>query len=509
MSRGQRRGEVTAAGGPSGKTTNKPSIVKHAQIATLAGTPRTHTTHTTTTPRRQEAAPSAAPPQMSGIEAHLGEHPPLGSAISEADLRYAVGRLLLLRDQGAKIVDMQTDEVAKFAALLYVLLLQEYVEGERDLVIGFGANEVRDIITECRQQIGGDAIVSQVKLLDAKSNATALLTQQQRQQQQQHEMPFVSEGGIPTAARSKITRRMQILLVLCSASMVAYAATFSLTAQTESASNLVQRSLGEQANNVVQLAIVFAICTFLATINPQVDLDTPLARKYIGPMLAVSNVIDTFVVSVHVRALAMTRTEAARSDYDRRVCLHTQYAVTAFFYCWGVIYPTIVWFRLKNTWVRLRTGLVIDACVFLATIGLLYAHGEDKYPPSDSPLAVALFGRPLASLLAAATFNLPARRRIAEWGAAAGLYHVSLNLNDLRREEARRVLRQMRLGAPVAAGNVSVSSGTSVEMGPVGGQAAHGPEGSDETADESDEVEGKACSHYTAKDPFAGVYPGS
>ena len=113
--------------------------------------------------------------------------------------------------------------------------------------------------------------------------------------------------------------------------------------------------------------------------------------------------------------------------------------------------------------------------------------------------AALSFLLPLVSLLAAATFNLPTRRRIAEWSAAAGLYHVSLSLNDLRREEARRVLRQLRLGEPMAAGNVSVSSGASVEVGPVGG-AGDGSDGSDEDADED---EGESKSHYTTKDPGA------
>ena len=51
----------------------------------------------------------------------------------------------------------------------------------------------------------------------------------------------------------------------------------------------------------------------------------------------------------------------------------------------------------------------------------------------------------------------------------------------------------------MAAGNVSVSSGASVEVGPAG-RAGDGSDGSDEDADED---EGESKSHYTTKDPGA------
>ena len=123
------------------------------------------------------------------------------------------------------------------------------------------------------------------------------------------------------------------------------------------------------ANNFIQLLILFSIAAFIAVINPTPDLDTPRARRVIGPMLAVSVLVDTYVCCVHVRALAATRTEAARASHDQFVCLCTQYAIAAFFFIWGVVYPTIVWFRLRNSWIRLRSGLVVDALVFLTGTG--------------------------------------------------------------------------------------------------------------------------------------------
>ena len=247
---------------------------------------------------------------------------------------------------------------------------------------------------------------------------------------------------------------MHLLLALTFATMVGYSASWSPSLRTDAgtATNYIQRSLGEHANNLMQLIICFAIATFIAVVNPQPDLDTPPARRVIGPMLAVSNLVDTYVCFIHVRTLAATRTEAARASHDQFICLCTQYALAAFFYTWGVVYPTIVWFRLRNSWVRLRSGLVVDALVFLTGIVVLWAHGETRYPPGDAPLLVALLGRPAVSLLAAAVFNEPVRLRLS---AAAGLYHVQLRLTDLKWAEARRLLRKEGLGEPTASGNTA------------------------------------------------------
>ena len=259
---------------------------------------------------------------------------------------------------------------------------------------------------------------------------------------------------------------MHLLLALTFATMVGYSASWSPSLRTDAgtATNYIQRSLGEHANNLMQLIICFAIATFIAVVNPQPDLDTPPARRIIGPMLAVSNLVDTYVCFIHVRTLAATRTEAARASHDQFICLCTQYALAAFFYTWGVVYPTIVWFRLRNSWVRLRSGLVVDALVFLTGIVVLWAHGETRYPPGDAPLLVALLGRPAVSLLAAAVFNEPVRLRLS---AAAGLYHVQLRLTDLKWAEARRLLRKEGLGEPTASGNTastaSVISSSGVE----------------------------------------------
>ena len=181
-------------------------------------------------------------------------------------------------------------------------------------------------------------------------------------------------------------------------------------------SSSVQIGGGEIANNLVQLMIVGVLGIFLSVIAPE-DLDSAEARKYIGPLLAVSDVCDTCVAFNVFQAYHASRSEGAAQSYERRVCLYIHYALVAFFYYWGVVYPTMVWFFYKNSWWRLRTGLVIDACVFLTAIGLLWWHGETRYPPGTAA-ACRHPGRPTVSLLVAAVFTRENRRRLV--GGAPG-----------------------------------------------------------------------------------------
>lgn len=103
----------------------------------------------------------------------------------------------------------------------------------------------------------------------------------------------------------------------------------------------------------------------------------------------------------------------------------------------------------------MRLGLTIDALVFLGGIALLWLHGEERYPPGDAPLVIALCGRPAVALLGAAIFTPQTRQRIAAAGAAAGLFHVQLGLSELQRHEIRSLLGRAGFGLPVAAGNES------------------------------------------------------
>ena len=279
------------------------------------------------------------------------------------------------------------------------------------------------------------------------------------------------------------------------------AATWSFS----SPSNRIQGALGEQINNGFQFLILFALCGFLALLFPETqDLDTAEGRKIVGGMLVVSDICDTYVFSSYMQALHGTRAEAARLSYDHRVCLNVQYGIACFFFLWGVVYPTIVFFFLENSWTRLRTGLVIDASVFLATIAVLYAHGEERYPPGDAPLAVAIFGRPLCSLLAAAFFNLPMRRRISAWGTVCGLFHVQISLHELDRTELMRILKGADIGVPSAAGNESSADTGSMLRSEVG----HHPQPVREP-EPTAAASPPACSHHTTKVQGRATIPSS
>lgn len=267
---------------------------------------------------------------------------------------------------------------------------------------------------------------------------------------------------VPDAVRSKLTRRLVSLITLLITLSMVYAAAWAPPTDTvhvasvnASASNYLQSAFGAHVDIAFQMIIVFGIATFLSMLAPGTnDLDSKDMRRFvIGPMTVLSSVGATFVAIANVRALTNSRVGAAQTSHDQRVCLIIHYALVAFYYLWGAIYPNVVLFFLRNSWVRLRLGLTIDAVVFLAGFAVLWAHGEKRYPPGDAPLLAALLGRPAVGLLCATIFGPQTRQRIADLGAAAGLFHVQLGLKELRRHEIRVLLGRTGVDQPVAAGN--------------------------------------------------------
>ena len=274
-------------------------------------------------------------------------------------------------------------------------------------------------------------------------------------------------AAVPHAANRMLTRRMTAMVAATAGITAAYAATFSPAARgaADDTSNLVQMVFGEQVNNLFQLLCFVVLIVTLSILFPEPDdLDTPAARKYvIGPLLMVSDICDVGVTVAYSLSLWETRSSVAMTSHNAFVCLCVHFLLVAFFFAWGVIYPTITFFFLDNSWRRLRHGLVVDAIGWYVCIAVLWVHGETHFPPGDVPLVVAISGRPAIALIGAATFNLANRRRLAAWAAAAGLFHVSLGLGELRRDEIRSVMGYTGRGAPSACGNESTTASSTVE----------------------------------------------
>ena len=283
----------------------------------------------------------------------------------------------------------------------------------------------------------------------------------------------MQDATVEQRAHTKLVRRLQILLVVIGLASAAYAASWT----PHSATSAVAASLGPQADNVVMLLVFLPLPFFLAMLFPN-ELDTPEARKYIGPLVVLSDISGVYVCFSVVRAYTADRSKAARDNFNLRMCLYIHYAVCAFFFFWGVVYPTLCFLRIggcRNSWAVLRRGLVIDASAFYVAIGLLCCFEETRFPPGDAPLAVALFGRPAIGLLTAAIFTPQTRKRIRALGVAAGLFHVSLGLNELQRDEIRSVLGRSGYGAPIASGNLESSlPGVGLESS-TGVESQYGP----------------------------------
>jgi hypothetical protein len=165
-------------------------------------------------------------------------------------------------------------------------------------------------------------------------------------------------------AKYKFTRRMKLLILMVMAITAAYAYSWCIRKRdSDGVSSEIAVALGQQANNAAQFFILMTTATVLTLMFPE-DLDSPEARRFIGPFLAVSNVAGTSVAITVARGYAETRSEGAQQDANERVCLYIHYALCAFYFVWGVVYPTITFFFLRNSWRRLRLGLFVDAIIF-------------------------------------------------------------------------------------------------------------------------------------------------
>ena len=255
----------------------------------------------------------------------------------------------------------------------------------------------------------------------------------------------------PSAVRSKFARRMQRLFFAVSLLSGAYALSWT----PGSTSPAVLERLGPFANNCIMLLVFLPAMVLLAMAFPD-DLDSRGARQCIGPLVVASDASGVHVFYSVMKGYADDRAAEASTDINRWMCLHVHYALCVFFCYWGVIYPTLCFLRIggcQNSWAVLRRGLVTDAIVFYSAIALLYYFGETRYPPGDVPLMVALLGRPAIALCSATIFTPTVRNAISEFGVALGVFHISLDLNELQRHEIRRLLGHCGLGVPVASGN--------------------------------------------------------
>lgn len=238
---------------------------------------------------------------------------------------------------------------------------------------------------------------------------------------------------------------LKIFLALNIVAPLTYAA--SLTANPSDSSNV---SLAVQ--NISQIFIVLILGGFLAIVCPD-GFETPAARRFVGPLLLVSDIGDLVVCYEH--ALLYAARPRATTDECMRLAIHV--AIVVYVVGFGVVYPTVCFFLRVNSWARIRWGLLVDGLVFLTAVLLLWGLGETRFPPGDLPF-VAAFGRPIAAFVGAATFCAPVRHRIDAWATRIGLRDVYVKLVDLRGDELRRLIGAMTLGFPSAAGNTSTAS---------------------------------------------------
>ena len=266
-------------------------------------------------------------------------------------------------------------------------------------------------------------------------------------------------GGRPeSAVQNALTWRKEAAVCVVAGLTASYAATwFLIPAKSEYpvGASAISAQFGDYANNLTQLVCLFSMIGFLAAMFPD-DVDSVEARKYTLPLLAVSNVCDTYVIVGAV--LAYDTSEVERATRDQRICMYIYFSVCAFTFVWGVLFATWVILTHRGTWAMLRSGLCVDAAFFWCAIAALWWHGETVFPPGDASLHAALLGRPAIGLLAAAIFGHGNRRRLAAGLAAIGFFHVRVPLSNMRHDEIYAVLGHVDYGTPIASGNLISSS---------------------------------------------------
>ena len=151
----------------------------------------------------------------------------------------------------------------------------------------------------------------------------------------------------------------------------------------------------------------------LAVIFPE-GLDTRAARRLIWPLTIITSVGDLMVAWENAVHLWSTRSFDA--PLLQRARLAVQYSTCAFVPA-IYSYSNLRFYRLAFTWADARFVSLLHGFFLFAVYLLLFALGEDSYPPGDLPFTQNML-RPIPPLLCAMVLHPRFRSRAGELGRA-------------------------------------------------------------------------------------------
>jgi hypothetical protein len=111
------------------------------------------------------------------VEQHVAAHPPKGTSLSAEAVLYTAGRLLLLqaaKSAPSKVRVLSRDEMTKFAACLFVLLVQEHVYHRKRTVLGLPALTVLKILLTYEAQVEPDALLRMIETVDRRGTCSSM-----------------------------------------------------------------------------------------------------------------------------------------------------------------------------------------------------------------------------------------------------------------------------------------------------------------------------------------------
>ena len=97
------------------------------------------------------------------IKQYVDENPLSGAALSSRAVEYTAGRLMLLQSS-TKQMNTNKVESTKFAACLFVLLIQECLRNDRKSILGFDAEFIHATMVQFVQFADAQALLEQVDL---------------------------------------------------------------------------------------------------------------------------------------------------------------------------------------------------------------------------------------------------------------------------------------------------------------------------------------------------------
>ena len=105
------------------------------------------------------------------IEEYVTAHPLSGSGLSSPAKRYAAGRLMLLQTDRETALAQSATESSRFAACLFVLIVQECLIHRRRRIFGVEAETVHSILLEHVKSVPPAALLQQLETLDLEGTA--------------------------------------------------------------------------------------------------------------------------------------------------------------------------------------------------------------------------------------------------------------------------------------------------------------------------------------------------